>query len=313
MSYIYLQEQGGGSSAECFSAIPAYVLSRLNLTAEKSCSKGSAIESCPSSQYGTTCEPLTANRGGEKLTSSAEDSLAKTYPAQVKAQESKEREVDYGLNLQESLARYNPVTHSWRTRQCSLFGDSDECLETFPRSGMTQGGLLWELSMSEPRTGASASGYWRTPDTGAGGEISDEKAADYAAGKPRKSGSAIQIRLCDQVRHRKLWPTPTVCGNNNRKGLTKTSGDGLATAVLAYPTPKCHSARAALFDHSKSNLGEVIHGKYLNGGSATPQTKSARLNPNWVEWLMGWPIGWTDLKPLGMDKFRLWRQQHLEF
>ncbi len=28
-----------------------------------------------------------------------------------------------------------------------------------------------------------------------------------------------------------------------------------------------------------------------------------QLNPPWVEWLMGWPIGWTDLKPLEMDKF----------
>ena len=26
------------------------------------------------------------------------------------------------------------------------------------------------------------------------------------------------------------------------------------------------------------------------------------LNPEWVEWLMGWPLGWTDLKPLEMDK-----------
>lgn len=109
---------------------------------------------------------------------------------------------------------------------------------------------------------------------GAGGEISDEKAADYAAGKPRKSGSAIQIRLCDQVRHRKLWPTP-----------------------------KCQDSRTALRDRGKSNLGEVVH-----GGIETPPTKTARLNPNWVEWLMGWPIGWTDLKPLEMDKFRLWRQ-----
>jgi DNA (cytosine-5)-methyltransferase 1 len=27
-----------------------------------------------------------------------------------------------------------------------------------------------------------------------------------------------------------------------------------------------------------------------------------RLNPTWVEWLMAWPLGWTDLKPLAMDK-----------
>jgi hypothetical protein len=28
-----------------------------------------------------------------------------------------------------------------------------------------------------------------------------------------------------------------------------------------------------------------------------------RLNPTWVEWLMGWPIGWTDLEPLAMDRY----------
>jgi hypothetical protein len=27
------------------------------------------------------------------------------------------------------------------------------------------------------------------------------------------------------------------------------------------------------------------------------------LNPAWVEWLMGWPLGWTDLKPLATDKY----------
>jgi hypothetical protein len=27
------------------------------------------------------------------------------------------------------------------------------------------------------------------------------------------------------------------------------------------------------------------------------------LNPNWVEWLMGWPIGWTDLRPLATARF----------
>jgi hypothetical protein len=35
-----------------------------------------------------------------------------------------------------------------------------------------------------------------------------------------------------------------------------------------------------------------------------------QLNPNWVEWLMGWPIGWTDLKPLGTAKFQQWCDSH---
>lgn len=313
MSYTYLAESGEVSSAECYSDIPAFAPSRLSLTAEKSSYKDNATESCPASPSGTTCEHSMGDCGAGKSIAFAEASHVKTFQWQAKAQALTGREAGYGASSRVLLARFDPNTRLWKTLQCSLFVDSDECLETFPRWGMTQGGLLWELTMSEPRTDASVSGYWRTPDTGAGGEISAEKATDFAAGKTRASGSVIQIRLCDQVRHPQLWPTPTVCGNNNRKGLTKTSGDGLATAVLTYPTPKCQDARAALFDRRKGNLGEVIHGRYLNGGNTTPQTQTARLNPYWVEWLMGWPIGYTDLKPLATDKFRLWRQKLLTF
>jgi hypothetical protein len=38
-----------------------------------------------------------------------------------------------------------------------------------------------------------------------------------------------------------------------------------------------------------------------------------KLNPQLCEWLMDWPLEWTDLKPLEMDKFQLWQQQHGEF
>ena len=33
-------------------------------------------------------------------------------------------------------------------------------------------------------------------------------------------------------------------------------------------------------------------------------------DPNLVEWMMDWPLGWTDLKPLEMDKYRQWLEQH---
>lgn len=78
-----------------------------------------------------------------------------------------------------------------------------------------------------------------------------------------------------------LWPTPTVHGNYNRKGASQNSGDGLATAVAQSNTQT---------------------------GQPTPPK---RLNPAWVEWLMGVPHGWTDLKPLAMARFQEWRQQHL--
>jgi hypothetical protein len=72
-------------------------------------------------------------------------------------------------------------------------------------------------------------------------------------------------------------PTLTVCGNYNRKGASKTSGDGLATAL---------------------KNGEDAN---LNNGP---------LNPEWCEWFMGWPIGWTELRPLETDKSRNALRKH---
>ncbi len=34
------------------------------------------------------------------------------------------------------------------------------------------------------------------------------------------------------------------------------------------------------------------------------------MSPMWVEWLMGWPIGWTALQPLVTDRFRQWCASH---
>ena len=104
------------------------------------------------------------------------------------------------------------------------------------------------------------------------------------------------------------WPTPTVCGNYNRKGLSKTSGDGLATAVSKWPTPTARiwkgGGRKMTRNDGKSREDMLDWLVEQNGG---------RLNPMWVEWLMGWPLGWTDLKPLEMDKFQEWRQKHSHF
>jgi len=109
-----------------------------------------------------------------------------------------------------------------------------------------------------------------------------------------------------------LWPTPTVNGNYNRKGLSLTSGDGLATAVIKrmWPTPVCQDSRHAKTRHLNpkckrwtTNLGEVVM-------SLECPPVSGSLNPMWVEWLMGWPLAWTDLRPLEMDKFLCVPQQH---
>ena len=90
-----------------------------------------------------------------------------------------------------------------------------------------------------------------------------------------------------------LWPTITVCGNYNRKGASATSGDGLATAVQKWPTPTAHNAK-------ETNAPSEA----LRNEPTLASRVGGQLNPTWVEWLMGWPLGWTDLKPLETDKFQ---------
>ena len=101
--------------------------------------------------------------------------------------------------------------------------------------------------------------------------------------------------LTAQVNQR--WPTPTVCGNYNRKGASATSGEGLATAVQKWPTPDASAHKYRLSGNSQQSNSLMA----LAGG---------KLNPDWTEWLMGWPPGWTDLKPLEMDKLPSALQPH---
>ena len=239
MSYTYLLEQGEESSAGCFSDIPQFVLSKLNLTAEKSYFKDNETASCQSSQFGMMSPHSTGNLGAEKLMLSAEDSLAKTSQQQVKELESQVNEADFGEKWPESLAKYDLNTHSWRTHQCLLFEDLTECLAIFPKWGMMHDGELWELAMSAHLIEGSESGLLPTP-----------LKSDSAARRPSKN-----------------W-----------------QGNDLPSAVWR-----------------------------ICGGEENPQKPPTKLHPEFVEWMMAWPIGWTGLRQSEMDKFQQWRQQHGEY
>lgn len=56
-----------------------------------------------------------------------------------------------------------------------------------------------------------------------------------------------------------------------------------------------------------------FRGAKMSEGLRTCETDPIYLNPLFAELVMMWPLGWTDLKPLEMDKFQEWRQQHLKY
>lgn len=98
-----------------------------------------------------------------------------------------------------------------------------------------------------------------------------------------------------------LLPTPTAhdAHKPHKSDLTARQGGRSLAALVMYPTPTCQDAKnngSKSQQHRKTPpLNAVIGGP---------------LNPEFVEWLMGWPIGWTDCRPLATGKFRQWQQKH---
>lgn len=298
MSFIYSQALVEAFSLGSCLDIEQSAPSSGSLTLKPCLWHDRTMEPSRLSRFGMTCRPLTESRGAELLTSWLEGFRAKTSALQETARDLTENAVECGTTWPASLAKFDPDTSSWKTAQLSLLGGLEEFSETWPRWGLMRAGECWERQTLAPLTSGSASGLWQTP-------VADD-AVNRQAGKWNSRG---EPKLSAQV----LRPTPTVCGNYNRKDASATSGDGLATAVTqrTYPTATATAYKGWSPNHNRAGtddrLDYTVEREAFNPGQQTPPM---RLNPEWVEWLMGWPIGHTELKPLEMDKFREWQQQH---
>ena len=120
-------------------------------------------------RFGMTFKPLMESHGKALLTSFQAAFPVRTFPSPAEAQDLTEKAPQCGITWRGWLAKFDLDSYSWKTAQCSFIEDSDESLATFPVSGMTRGGLLWEQSMSAHRIKGTERGLWRTPDTGGGG------------------------------------------------------------------------------------------------------------------------------------------------
>jgi len=74
-----------------------------------------------------------------------------------------------------------------------------------------------------------------------------------------------------------------------------TSGAG----SLSWPTPMANDAKNAGMGPGQLNR-DGLPGALLKAGEV------GKMNPAWVEWLMGFPVGWTDLEPAAMPLFPEW-------
>jgi hypothetical protein len=101
-----------------------------------------------------------------------------------------------------------------------------------------------------------------------------------------------------------LWPTPT-CPNGGRSVAHVTDWRSPRTAYSASGKKVQVDLAQAVKRWSTPVADDTGHraSKYAQGGTALSTQAGGALNPTWVEWLMGWPLGWTDLEPLATAKY----------
>lgn len=90
-----------------------------------------------------------------------------------------------------------------------------------------------------------------------------------------------------------LWPTPTTDSATNRSSRYAQGGMPLAAAVKLWPTPTALGERCMgrMDEWGGSRSREKLR------GMVSAEELTGTLNPAWVEWLMGFPPGWTDCAP----------------
>ena len=268
MSWLYSQELVEEYLGENFSDGEQSALSNGNNTPQAYCAPDKMTGFSRLSRFGMTFKPLTESRGEELLMLYLAGFHVKTSPQQEKELELMESDQECGEKWQGSFTKYDQDMRSWKTHQCSLLGDLDEFLETWPQWGLMRDGECWEQQTLEQTIRGIGSGFspngvdsFHTPNT---------------TGLDGGSNSRKALR-----KKMEKWPTPvtrdykdTGTKESMKRALNKRESPGLALLVGAE-----------------------------TGG---------KLNPTWVEWLMGWTLGWTDLKPLVTDKCHCAQQQHGE-
>lgn len=95
-----------------------------------------------------------------------------------------------------------------------------------------------------------------------------------------------------------LWPTPQARDYKdtgpNMDWAKAAKKSKLAEAVMMWPTPSANQQKGGTTGlNGGSGARAKLHA--MVGRKMALKMAGGSLNPTWVEWLMGYPLGWTDL------------------
>jgi hypothetical protein len=156
---------------------------------------------------------------------------------------------------------------------------------------------------------------WPTPRSGKTTDEDEETfSARQSAGKVATPPLALAVKIyaTPSARDWKNGKASPETMMKNSRPLNEQIVGGIKTPQT-WPTPSASSRDGTISGGHPGLAGGSGNRKKLYkmlGKEEGKKMGCQQLNPSWVEWLMGWPIGWTDLRELGMVKFQQWLGQH---
>lgn len=182
-------------------------------------------------------------------------------------------------------------------------------------SGSNQGGGQGRVGMVRPSL-TTLAGRWPTPKAqdwkrAAGGHDPDLQSVTGNWQTPRASaGSSGADTQRDGSRTPNLqqqtrdWPTPTSNNKTRPGGGTQASLDNLGST---WPTPT-GTRHSATETGSLESLASGHQAETQSSGATSPSRsgQARRLNPAFVEWMMGFPPGWSLPTPTDPTAFAHW-------
>ena len=238
-----------------------------------------------------------------------------TYLSPVKAQVWQVKDPAFSLKSCAFVARWHPGSSVLRTSQLSIIGDLMPFSGSLPRSAIVSDMAIFEHPTWAHRTAESdgsrspGGSAWPTPDAGVFNYSEDPASWDARRARIKQelgNGNGAGRVLAVEVRRE--WPTPAAslgtAGHISRGG--KRSGElllaGLAQAMdQKYPTGSAWPTPLATDTEEPNNsLSRIVktgrrhaptHKRAIGKHRANPAP--GRLNPRFVEALMGFPDNWT--------------------
>lgn len=233
----------------------------------------------PASPVTTTCElsPQLDLLPTESVPSmsSAEATPASRSHTPANSEASKTLAIS-GRKCADLLAKSDPLGSLLKTLLVTSHWGSTRCSLTWKPTATPGGRLLFRLQPSMPRTSGNGSGSWLATATATANQL--------APSMQKHPGC------------RAIFPTPLAGDGKKMSSMSKArkaSGrkpDSLPEYVRMWPTP---TAR----DHKDTGDCANVPVNALLGRAVGPSRMSGSLNPEFVEWLMGFPVGWTDCEP----------------